>query len=145
MFRSGAEVRRWLVAALVAVISVQCLFQNSFLLLALCVAAAAVRRAATRFRKMRCALAIGMPAAVSLLPYSAMIREAQDWSVLSQIGFVPALIWTNLSVAMAPTLTWLRWLWIALAVLAIARLACSRFPERAEDEANPPTSSPEPL
>jgi hypothetical protein len=67
------------------------------------------------------ALAIGVPAAMSLLPYRAIIREAQGWSVLSQIGFLPALIWTNLSDAMSPTFRWLRWLWIAVALVAIVR------------------------
>jgi hypothetical protein len=67
------------------------------------------------------ALAIGVPAAVSLMPYGSIIRQAQDWSVLSRIGFLPTLIWTNLSEAMSPIAPWLRWLWIALAVVAIAR------------------------
>ena len=50
-FVRAPDVRRWLAAALVAVISVQCLFQNSFLLLALCAAAAAVSVRRTRFQK----------------------------------------------------------------------------------------------
>ena len=118
----------------------QCLFQNSFLLLAVCAAAAAVRVRRRHFKNALIALAIGVPAAASLLPYGAIIREAQGWSVLSQIGFVPPLIWMNLSLAMAPTFAWLRWLWIALAVLAIAR--CVHFcvlPNAAEDEANTAT------
>jgi hypothetical protein len=135
-FAQEPSLRRWLVAGLVAVISVQCLFQNSFLLLAVCAAAAAVRVRRRDFKNALIALAIGVPAAVSLLPYSAIIREAQDWSVLSQIGFVPPLIWMNLSLAMAPTLAWLRWLWIALAVLAIARCVIGVFPDAAEEEAD---------
>ena len=135
-FAREPSLKRWLVAGLVAVISVQYLFQNSFLLLAVCAAAAAVRMRRRDFKNAMAALAIGVPAAVSLLPYSAMIREAQDWSVLSQIGFLPPLIWTNLSLAMAPTLAWLRWLWIALAILAIARCAIRVLPDAAEDDAD---------
>lgn len=122
-FARAPDRKRWLAAALAAVISVQCLFQNSFLLLAICVAAAAVRARCGDFRNALAALAIGMPAMISLLPYHSIIREAQDWSVLSQIGFVPALIWTSLSEAMAPTIPWLRWLWILLAGVAVARCA----------------------
>jgi hypothetical protein len=118
-FTRAPDRKRWLAAAFAAVISVQCLFQNSFLLLAICVAAAAVRARCRDFKNALAALAIGVPAAISLLPYHAIIREAQDWSVLSQIGFVPALIWTSLSEAMAPTLPWLRWLWILLAGVAV--------------------------
>jgi hypothetical protein len=105
-------------------------------LLAVCAAAAAVRARRRDFKNALIALAIGIPAAISLLPYSAMIREAQDWSVLSQIGFVPPLIWTNLSLALAPTLGWLRWIWIALAVIAIARCLIHIFPDPVEDDAD---------
>ena len=120
-FARAPDRKRWLVAALTGVISVQCLFQNSFLLLAVCVAAAVVRIRCHDFKNALAAIAIGVPAAMTLLPYRAIIREAQDWSVLSQIGFRPALIWTNLSDAMSPTVPWLRWLWITLALVAIAR------------------------
>jgi len=135
-FAREPSLKRWLVAGLVAVISVQCLFQNSFLLLAVCAAAAAVRMRRRDFKTALAALAIGLPAAVSLLPYSGMIRESRDWSVLSQIGFLPPLIWTNLSLAMAPTLAWLRWLWIALAILAIARCVIRVLPDAAQDDAD---------
>jgi hypothetical protein len=135
-FARKPKLKWLLVASLVAVISVQCLFQNSFLLLAVCAAATAVRLRRRDFKNALIALAIGIPAAVSLLPYIAMIREAQDWSVLSQIGFLPPLIWTNLSLALAPTPGWLRWMWIALAVLAIARCVIHIFPDAVEDDAD---------
>jgi Dolichyl-phosphate-mannose-protein mannosyltransferase len=118
-FARSPNLKHWVAAGLVAVIGVQCLFQNSFLLLAVCAAAAAVRVRCHDFKSGLAALAIGLPAAISLLPYHAIIREARDWSLLSQIGFIPALIWPNLSVAMAPIFPWLRWLWITLAVAAI--------------------------
>jgi hypothetical protein len=120
-FARAPELKRWLAAAGAAVVSVQCLFQNSFLLLPVCAAAAVVRIRRQDFKNALAALAIGVPAALSLLPYRAIIREALDWSVLSQIGFLPALMWTNLSLATAPTVHWLRWLWIALVVITMAR------------------------
>jgi len=120
-FARAPDRRSWIAAALAAVVSVQCLFQNSFLLLATCTAAAAVALRRKDYKNAVAALAIGVPAAISLLPYREIIRQAQDWSVLSQIGFQPALIWTSLSAAMAPTVVWLRWLWIALVIVAIAR------------------------
>lgn len=129
---------RWLAAAVAGVMSVQCLFQNSFLLLAACAAAAAVRVRRRDFQSALAALAIGVPAALSLLPYRPIICEAQDWSVLSQIGFVPALIASSLSDAVAPTLPWTRWLWIGLAVGAVA--ACVKsfhvLPNAREDADN---------
>jgi len=120
-FARAPDRKSWIAAALAAVVSVQCLFQNSFLVLATCTAAAAVALRRKDYKNAVAALAIGVPAAISLLPYREIIRQAQDWSVLSQIGFQPALIWTSLSAAMAPTVVWLRWLWIALVIVAIAR------------------------
>ena len=134
-FARSPNLKHWVAAGLVAVIGVQCLFQNSFLLLAVCAAAAAVRVRCHDFKSGLAALAIGLPAAISLLPYHAIIREARDWSVLSQIGFIPALIWSNLSVAMAPIFPWLRWLWITLAVAVIVRCVKSaRVSPHASDE-----------
>jgi Dolichyl-phosphate-mannose-protein mannosyltransferase len=137
-FARSPSLKRWLVAALMAVISVQCLFQNSFLLLAVCAAAAAVSVRRHNFKNALAAPAIGVPAAISLLPYRAVIHEVQDWSVLSQIGFLPALIWTNLSDAMSPNIFWLRWFWIALAVAAIARCVkkVRLMPDELEEDTN---------
>ena len=134
-FARSPNLKHWVAAGFVAVIGVQCLFQNSFLLLAVCAAAAAVRVRCHDFKSGLAALAIGLPAAISLLPYHAIIREARDWSMLSQIGFIPALIWSNLSFAMAPIFPWLRWLWITLAVAVIVRCVKSaRVSPHASDE-----------
>ena len=137
-FARKPSLKRWLVAGLVAVISVQCLFQNSFLLIAVCVAAVAVRVRRKDYKKGLAALAIGVPAAISLLPYRAIIHQAQDWSVLSQIGFVPALIWESLSAAMSPTVPWLQWVWIALVTAAITRWVTSfhMLSDAPEDDAS---------
>lgn len=126
-FAQAPSRKRWLVAAVAAVISVQCLFQNAFLLLASCAAAAALRARRRDSNNALAALAIGVPAAVLLLPYWAIIREAKDWSVLSQIGFIPALIGSSVSAAVAPTLPYMRWVWIGLAVAAIAVAVKSFF------------------
>jgi hypothetical protein len=138
LFTRVPSRKHWLAAALVAVIGVQCLFQNSFLVLAICAAAAVVRALRKDSKNALAALAIGVPAAISLLPYYAIIRQAQDWSVLSQIGFLPALIWTNLSAAMAPTVPWLPWLWIALAFVALLRCVkvCRVLPGQTGDDAH---------
>lgn len=138
LFTRVPSRKHWLAAALVAVIGVQCLFQNSLLVLAVCAAAAVVRALRKDYKNALAALAIGVPAAISLLPYYAIIRQAQDWSVLSQIGFLPALIWTNLSMAMAPTVPWLLWLWIALALVALLRCVkvCHVLLGQTGDDAN---------
>jgi hypothetical protein len=137
-FVRAPDCRRWLAAAVAGVMSVQCLFQNSFLLLAACSAAAAVAALRRDYRNAVASLAIGVLAAISLLPYFGIIREVQDWSVLSQIGFLPGLIWKSLSDMMAPTISPLRWLWIGLAAFAIAACVNSGrvLSHRTEDDAN---------
>lgn len=137
-FARAPDRKSWAVAAVAGVFSVQCLFQNSFLLLATCTAAAAVTSLRKEYKNALAALAIGLPAAISLLPYREIIREAQDWSVLSQIGFQPALIWMSLSAAMAPRVPWLCWLWIGLVIVAIARCvkAIRVLPKMPEGVAN---------
>ena len=82
-FVRAPDRKRWLAAALAGVMSVQCLFQNSFLLSRLVSPPLSAGCGAHDFKNALAALAIGVPAAITLLPYGAIIREAQDWSVLS--------------------------------------------------------------
>jgi len=112
---------RWLMAGLAALFSVQSSFPNAFLLLAVCVAGCAVCWRRRDGRGASAVLAIGVLAAASLLPYLRIVREVEDWSVLSQTGFRPALVWQNLSAALAPAAPWTKWLWIGLAVAAACR------------------------
>lgn len=126
---------RWLAAALAGVLSAHCLFQNAFLLLAICAAGAAVFVRRKDFRNALAALAIGVPAAVSLLMYLPVIRAGQDWSVLSQTGFIPALIWKNLSSALSAAVPGLNWLWIGLTLAVLGRCAVAfRAPPSVPDD-----------
>ena len=111
--------KRWTAAALAAALAVQCLFQNAFLVLGMCGAAAGVAVWRSQRRVALAALAIGLPAALSLLPYAPIIRQERDWAPLLQTGFIPQLIWHNLSDALAPIFSWTKWLWPGLALLAV--------------------------
>ncbi len=86
-----------LLAACVAVLSVQCLYQNAAFVLAACTGAAAVCLLERRHRDVLPVLAIGLVAAVSLAPYVGIVRRAQDWYALEKSGFTFALGWTSLS------------------------------------------------
>jgi hypothetical protein len=122
-FVAAPSRRRWLLALLAALAGVQCLFQNAFLLLAVCIAGGAVCWRRKDVKNVAAVLAIGLLAALSLIPYLRIIHEAKDWSVLSQSGFSPGLVWQNLSDALAPTMSWTKWLWIGLGLLAAFRWA----------------------
>lgn len=110
---------RWVLALLAALASVQCLFQNSFLLLAVCLAGAAVCWRRKDLRNGAAVLAVGLLAACSMIPYLRIIREGKGWSVLSQTGFLPGLVWQNLSNALALAAPWTKWLWLGLGLLVL--------------------------
>jgi hypothetical protein len=115
-FVASPNRNRWLLAALAAFFSVQCLFQNAFLLLAVCIAGGAVCLRRKDIKNLVAVLAIGFFAAISMIPYFRIIRESEDWSVVSQTGFMPGVVWQNLSEALAGAAPWLKWLWIGPAI-----------------------------
>jgi len=101
---------RWFVAAgALAIVSVQCLYQNAFLVGAFCVAGAVASWEGRATRRLVATFLVGFAAAISLLPYLSSIAGARDWSVLVEApngwaesirrlpealgGWIPALVW----------------------------------------------------
>jgi len=76
------EPRGMALAALAGVAAVQCLFNNSVLLLALCLAAAIVLMRRDETQKALLVLFLGLPAALSLLPYLGPMRAVSGWDML---------------------------------------------------------------
>jgi hypothetical protein len=114
-------------AALVAVLSVQCLYTNAFLVLAACLSALAVT--VRRRSKIGAAavLGVGLTAAISLLPNWEHIKVARDWSIIMHrplgwlgIGqaFLGALGWseTTGAAAVCTVVGWLAFFGLAVAV-----------------------------
>jgi hypothetical protein len=111
--------RRIGLAALVAILSVQCLFQNAIFLAAVAAGAMAVAARRQDWRRIWVPLGIGAAAALSLLPHLSMIRRRGDWNALGSwpitfaelggrfwavvqaAGLVPAMVLTALVVAAA--------------------------------------------
>ena len=100
--------RRLAVAALAGILSVQTLYSNAFLLAAICGAGALSCGLNRQWKKTGLMLGIGLPAALSLLPYLDIIHRSglinrplhqafdwqQAWSVLSDaLGPVTAVFW----------------------------------------------------
>src|SRR5438093_3212023 len=74
-------------AVAVAVLSVQALYQNAFLLFAACCCGFVLCAVERRWRDTLPIFAVGAAAAVSLLPYVPLIVRAQDWSIICKLGF----------------------------------------------------------
>jgi len=102
------------VATLAAILSVQCLYQNAFLLLAICLAGGLV---ALRGGMPKAAAWIGfsgLAAAVSLLPYWPSIRSARSWSVVIQGPWDFRQLWSVLTKALDAGGVLSAWVWIGL-------------------------------
>jgi hypothetical protein len=114
-FIEAPEVGRGLLAGVLAVVSVQTLYQNAFFLLAIGIGGVVVSLRQRQPAKALGVLGIGAVAALSLLPYVNPIRQAQSWWVVSQTG-------TNLEITL-DRLSKLNGrffgVWVAVAVLAV--------------------------
>ncbi len=99
-------------------LAVQTLYQNAFIFAAILAAAALGAAVKKNFRRALLLLSLGLPAALSLLPYLGVIRRANEWNLATQIPLTLGRIWEVLSRALTDPATWLLWLWLAVLVLA---------------------------
>ena len=112
--------RRIIEATLLAVLSVQCLYYNSVLLLAIAAGAMAVAIQSRAWRTLCSILGIGMLAAVSLLPYIPMMRRVREWTFLVSAphgGF--SWLWTRLCEVLGSPSRLGIWLWPSLMIAGL--------------------------
>jgi len=112
--------RRIIEAALLAVLSVQCLYYNSVLLLAIAAGATAVAIQSRAWRTLCVILGIGMLAAASLLPYIPMMRRMREWTFLVSYpdgGF--AWLWVRACEVLGSPSRLGIWLWPALVIVGL--------------------------
>jgi len=113
------QARPWQIAAgtIVAILSVQCLYQNAFFVLAVIVAGIIITLRDKRWERAVLLAAMGMAAAVSLLPYYQSIKKSSDWSMIIKSPIDFPLIWDTL----CETLNVSGWItfkfWIGLFIL----------------------------
>jgi hypothetical protein len=106
-------------AVALAVLSVQSLYQNAFLLFAACCGGFMLCAVERRWRDTLPIFAVGVAAAVSLLPYIPLIARAH-WYVMYKLGFSFSHGWEEFSVATGSPLTGFTWVWVALWIGALA-------------------------
>ena len=131
------STRRIGIAALMALLSVHCLYQNSVFLAASIAAVMAVCLSRRDWRTAAIAAGIGVVCALTLFPYTNMIRRRADWNALGMgpltFGDLASLL---SSVLAAPgTVAWLAWtaLMIAMLVCAVRSLRLQRRTSPADD------------
>jgi hypothetical protein len=129
--------KRWLaLAAVLAILSVQTLYQNAFLILAICIAAALASLRGREWKRIVGIGLVGGVAGASLLPYLPSIAKAREWNVL--LVTRPGL--TDL-IRHIPDMTgaggaFQTWIW--LAVLAASAVVAARSWNRKRTQASPP-------
>jgi hypothetical protein len=106
-------------AVAVAILSVQSLYQNAFLLFAACCGGFLLCAVERRWRDTLPIFGVGAAAAISLLPYIPLIIHAQDWYIICKAGFHFSHGWKELSVATGSPMTVFTWVWVALWIGAL--------------------------
>jgi uncharacterized membrane protein len=118
-FVENPRPRSWFWAALAAVLSVQCLYQNAFFLAAFCLAGCAVTLARRQWKTAAQTVGLGVLAALSLLPHLRNVILAREWQ---GVGWHPAPL-AEIGHALAEALNasgaWMAWFWVGLALLAV--------------------------
>lgn len=112
---------RFIAAALAAMLSVQCLYQNAFLLFAICIAGCFVCFRCNQDRTALMLIGVGAVAAASLLPYLGMITSWQRSYVVLRIGLDTELVWSNFCDALGTPMGWQTVVWLGLCVAAAVR------------------------
>ncbi|MGH7682117.1 MAG: hypothetical protein ACRENN_09035, partial [Candidatus Eiseniibacteriota bacterium] len=112
-------MKRWVAAGALAVLSVQCMYQNAILLLGIGAAAILVALVAGRRGAALGVVGVGLAAALSLLPYIPTIIAARDWNVVIQSAIPWAQIVATFRVAMGVGAPLADWPWAVAALAAL--------------------------
>jgi hypothetical protein len=119
--------QRGLLAAITAMASVQTLYQNAFLVLAICVAGIALSVQRRQYRTALAMMGIGLVSALSLLPYVHAMIEAQSWWALSKPREgVGAFIAQLIQISGGADHTWFLFVWF-ISVIMAATLGAGHF------------------
>ena len=109
----------FLMATVAAILSVQTLFQNAFLVLAACIAGWVVCARHRQWKTAVLVFGVGLLAGASLIPYIPSIIESQSWFILAKVGFDFGRAWNNLTLAGGSFADWPFGIWLGLMVLAL--------------------------
>ncbi|HEX7517162.1 MAG TPA: hypothetical protein VF345_07730 [Chthoniobacterales bacterium] len=127
---SHPDARRVLLATALALLSVQCLYYNSVLLLAIAVGTIAVAVRTRAWRTVGIVLGIGIVAAASLLPYVPMMRRMREWTFMVSYPADFAWLWKRTCEVIGSPDPLGIWLWLGLFVAGlgvVASLAVSQL------------------
>ena len=116
---SAPSAKEVTIAAVLAVLSVQCLYYNAVLLLAIAAGAAAVALRAKAWRTVGTIIGIGALAAASLLPYAPIIIRMRAWTFLVSYPATFSWLWKRAGEVMGSPEPAAIWLWVSLVVIGL--------------------------
>jgi len=122
--------RRLFRATLAATLSVQCLYQNAFFIVAFCCGAWVVALGRREWKTARQTGMIGLVAALSLLPYWGILRAGREWADVAMVENHVGGIWQVLLGAMREAGGWMAPVWLVLCAAGLAVLVFYGMPRR---------------
>jgi hypothetical protein len=125
--------RRFLLALAVAMLAVQAMYFNAVLLLALGAGSAAVSLRRRTWKPVAAVVAIGLIAAVSLLPYLDPLSRAKHWNDIQKGDYTFLFILGRFADAVSAAGSWMFWVWGGLLALTLAA-CCYRLVRSAPAE-----------
>jgi hypothetical protein len=126
-------------AMLVGILAVQALYQSLFVLAAFCLAGVVVAARRRDFKRALLVISLGIPAALSLLPYLRVIQRAGQWNVVTEVPLDLTRIWLVLHRALSDPSPLMFWLWAILlpgAIIAGCLLLRTNRNKPAADDAH---------
>jgi hypothetical protein len=108
--------RKVLLATMLAVLSVQCLYYNSILLFAIGSGSIVVACLGRDWRRVGIVISIGILSAVSLLPYVPMMRRMREWTFLVSYPVDLLWLWRRACEVLGSPDPISQWIWVALFV-----------------------------
>ena len=116
-----------LLAALLAILSVQTLYQNAFIVGAMCVGGVCLNLRPFNPWRIAILIGIGTAAALSYLPYMPIMERMATFKELRQVPAMWSLVWHALSQALSSGHQLSLFLWLLLPALAMAGAAAAYF------------------
>lgn len=117
---SSPRAATFVYAATMAVLAVQTLYQNAILIFAMCAAALLVLGLRRDWKGMALALATGVAAAVSLLPYAGIVARSRGWRPLTQVDADLRLLLERWAEVFADASPRMLAVWVVLVVAGVA-------------------------
>jgi len=111
-FLQNPTPRQMIITAVSVILSVQCLYSNSFLILAICTGAAVVGFYRKDKKLTMFPLGVGMLAAVSVLPYLETFLKSSDMYASLKVPLTMSLILSKFGEAIDPSGTLLTLIWL---------------------------------